>query len=124
MNKNSKLVISLLSAALMGTSFSALAASSDQQGDIFIPAQGQQVSEDFVKTSSARATAGYPDFTRVAESTINSVVSIKNFQYSQVNPYLRKKISPLSKFDRGERFILLPFVPWKHQQSRSSSRSP
>lgn len=80
MNKNSKLVISLLSAALMGTSFSALAASSDQQGDIFIPAQGQQVSEDFVKTSSARATAGYPDFTRVAESTINSVVSIKNFQ--------------------------------------------
>lgn len=79
MNKSKSSVLTLVVAALAGTA----AIGTNAQGrvaDVYIPSQQQQASTQYmVKTGSSRSMANYPDFTGVAEHTINSVVSIKNY---------------------------------------------
>ena len=79
MNKSKSSVLTLVVAALAGTA----AIGANAQGrvaDVYIPSQQQQASTQYmVKTGSSRSMANYPDFTGVAEHTINSVVSIKNY---------------------------------------------
>lgn len=79
MNKSKSSVLTLVVAALAGTA----AIGANAQGrvaDVYIPSQQQQASTQYmVKTGSSRPMANYPDFTGVAEHTINSVVSIKNY---------------------------------------------
>ena len=68
--------LSLMIAATLGSS---AAMAQNTQADVFIPSQEKPHADNFVKTAAARNAAAYPDFTRVAEHTTNSVVSIKNY---------------------------------------------
>ncbi|MBR5102156.1 MAG: hypothetical protein IK092_03450, partial [Muribaculaceae bacterium] len=84
MKKNTKLAVMLLGASILGsaTTMFATSALEKSNGDVFIPSQAKQEVEEsnIVNTASTRAIAvNTPDFTTVAENTINSVVSIKNY---------------------------------------------
>ena len=84
MKKNSKLAVMLLGASILGSATTMFATSAIEKakGDVFIPSQEKQEVQEsnFVNTASSRAIAvNTPDFTTVAENTINSVVSIKNY---------------------------------------------
>ncbi len=80
---NGKFVFSLIGATLIGSTSVMIASSDVNTGDIYIPSGSQANVEHFVRTAATRTGAGYPDFTVVAENTINSVVAIKNFQASR-----------------------------------------
>ena len=78
--------------------------------DVLI-SNGEQT-EGFVKTAS-RGLTGHPDFTAVAENTINSVVSIKN--YANVR---QRQYQDWGGFDPFEFF----FGPSRGQQNRKQQQ--
>ncbi len=74
---NKKLAFATLAGSALLSATTAFAVTKATMNDVFIPSNAQQTS-GFVNTAS-RGLAGQPDFTEVAEHTINSVVSIKNY---------------------------------------------
>ena len=90
MNKNLKLAIMLVAASILGSAATMMATSELQKKGVITDTyvlNKESRSEDsgngFVKTSSARAIDMSRDFTDVAESTINTVVSIKSYATPQ-----------------------------------------
>ena len=87
MNKNLKLAIMLVAASILGSAATMMATSELQKkgviSDTYVLTKENKTTDDgFVKTSS-RPIDLSNDFTDVAESTINSVVSIKNYATQQ-----------------------------------------
>ncbi len=83
MKKNLKLAAMLLSASILGSAATMMATSELQKkgviNDTYVLTKESQASDDgFVKTTT-RTVDMSRDFTDVAESTINCVVSIKNY---------------------------------------------
>lgn len=116
MNKSKSSVLTLVVAALAGTA----AIGANAQGrvaDVYIPSQQQQASTQYmVKTGSSRSMANYPDFTGVAEHTINSVVSIKN--YASV----RQQSNNFFQFGDGWDPFEFFFGPGNGQQQRKQQQ--
>jgi len=82
MNKNSKLAILLVGASIVGSAATLMATtalkSAGVGGDEYIPSKETTVDKNGFVSASMHADLS-KDFTSVAESTINSVVSIKSF---------------------------------------------
>lgn len=76
MKKSKKLVFATIASSVLLSATTAYGVTKATVNDVFIPS-GEQTN-GFVNTTS-RGFAGQPDFTQVAEHTINSVVSIKNY---------------------------------------------
>ncbi len=122
MKQNSKLILSLMSATLLGSSFSLQASSQNSKGDVFIPSTQQEaVMGNLVNTASARASVSYPDFTKVAENCINSVVSIKNYQPSRQQQY--QQFGGDDFFDPFEFFFGDGSSRRRQQQQKSQKKS-
>ncbi len=81
MKTNTKLVALVVSAAIAGSAVTIMATSAitgkGTMGDVYVPAQQNQ-EQSFVRTTAYPASIE-SDFTKAAESTINSVVSIKSY---------------------------------------------
>ncbi len=92
MNKNLKLAIMLVAASIMGSAATMMATSELQKKGIITDTyvhsstDNQTSNDGFVKTSS-RPIDMSRDFTDVAESTINCVVSIKSYATPQQSMY-------------------------------------
>jgi len=105
MNKNLKLAIMLVAASIMGSAATMMATSELQKkgiiSDTYVPSLNASdngtSSNGFVKTSS-RPIDTSRDFTEVAESTINCVVSIKCYTTPQQNYYQGGFIDPFEFF--------------------------
>ncbi len=100
MNKNLKLGIMLVAASMMGSAATMMATSELQKKgvitDTYVLNKENQTADDgFVRTSS-RPVDISRDFTDVAESTINCVVSIKN--YATPKMYQNDFIDPFEWF--------------------------
>ena len=76
MKKSKKLAFATIASSVLLSATTAYGVTKATVNDVFIPS-GEQTN-GFVNTAS-RGLAGQPDFTHVAEHTINSVVSIKNY---------------------------------------------
>lgn len=76
MKKSRKLAFATFASSVLFSAATAYGVTAATMNDVFIPS-GEQ-NNGFVNTAS-RGLAGQPDFTEVAEHTINSVVSIKNY---------------------------------------------
>lgn len=76
MKKSKKLAFATIASSVLLSATTAYGVTKATVNDVFIPS-GEQTN-GFVNTTS-RGFAGQPDFTQVAEHTINSVVSIKNY---------------------------------------------
>lgn len=76
MKKSKKLAFATIASSVLLSATTAYGVTKATVNDVFIPS-GEQTN-GFVNTTS-RGLAGQPDFTQVAEHTINSVVSIKNY---------------------------------------------
>ena len=90
MNKNLKLAIMLVAASMMGSAVTMMATSELQKKgvitDTYVMNKESKTSEadnGYVPTAGARAVDMSRDFTDVAENTINTVVSIKNYATQQ-----------------------------------------
>lgn len=86
MKQNKKLAILLAGASIIGSASTLFASQVMSQGkvinDSYIPAQESVATSQsaLVNTAAARpASASYPDLTAAAETSLNSVVSIKSF---------------------------------------------
>ena len=76
MKKSKKLAFATIASSVLLSATTAYGVTKATVNDVFIPS-GEQTN-GFVNTTS-RGLAGQPDFAQVAEHTINSVVSIKNY---------------------------------------------
>ena len=102
MNKNVKLAIMLVAASIMGSAATMMATSELQKKgvitDTYVLNKESKPSNDgFVQTSN-RTIDISRDFTDVAESTINCVVSIKSYATPQQNYYQGGFIDPFEFF--------------------------
>ena len=92
MKRNLKLVAMLLAASILGSAATMMATSELQKKGVITDTyvlnkdNNQATSDGFIKTAS-RTVDTSRDFTEVAESTINCVVSIKSFATPQQNFY-------------------------------------
>ena len=92
MKKANALTLTLMAAAMMSVAA--------QAGDTYIPSREQAaVAKQMVNTSAAPAVGTYPDFTEAAENTINSVVSIKNYQTPRQQQYQGNDFGFFDPFD-------------------------
>lgn len=94
MKKNSKIALMLVGASVLGSATTLMGESALRSAgvdvDTYIPGKETVSMDDsFVRTASSRsaAMASGIDFTGVAESTINSVVSIKSFETPKQQQY-------------------------------------
>ena len=110
MKKSKKLIITTLTSSVLLSAVTAYGVTKSSMQDVLI-SNGEQT-EGFVKTAS-RGLTGHPDFTAVAENTINSVVSIKN--YANVR---QRQYQDWGGFDPFEFF----FGPSRGQQNRKQQR--
>lgn len=82
MKKNTKMAVMLIGASIVGSASTIFATTALSKSGIikdeYIPTQEASKSDNFVKTA-VRQSSFDTDFTKAAESTINSVVSIKSF---------------------------------------------
>ena len=102
MNKNLKLAIMLVAASILGSAATMMATSELQKKgvitDTYVLTKESKATDDgFVQTSS-RPVDFSRDFTDVAESTINCVVSIKNLATPKQNYYQGGFIDPFEFF--------------------------
>ena len=105
MKKNLKLAIMLVAASVLGSAATMMATSElEKRGvihDTYVVTkennEGKPAENSFVQTST-RAVDMSRDFTDVAESTINCVVSIKNYATPQQNYYGGDFIDPFEFF--------------------------
>ncbi len=102
MNKNLKLAIMLVAASVMGSGVTMMATSELQKkgviADTYLPTQEKKISSDGFVQTSTRTVDMSRDFTDVAESTINCVVSIKSYATPQQNYYQGGFIDPFEFF--------------------------
>ena len=109
MTNTKKLALMLVAASIMGSATTLLATSGvEKVRDIYIQSQTdnqlEQVKDDGVVKSSTRNIStnsrynGALDFTRAAESTINSVVSIKSFATPRQQQYYGNDFDPFEFF--------------------------
>ena len=88
MKTNTKLAALAISAAVIGSGITLMASSvlkdKGVMGDTYLPAVEQK--QDFIRTVS-QPVAIETDFTKAAESTINSVVSIKSYATPRQQQY-------------------------------------
>ena len=94
MKKNSKIALMLVGASVLGSATTLMGESALRSAgydvDTYIPGkESVSMDDSFVRTASSRsaAMAAGVDFTGVAESTINSVVSIKSFETPKQQQY-------------------------------------
>ena len=94
MKKNSKIALMLVGASVLGSATTLMGESALRSAgydvDTYIPnKEAVNMDDSFVRTASSRSTAmaAAVDFTGVAESTINSVVSIKSFETPKQQQY-------------------------------------
>ena len=87
MKKNRKFAIALLAASAVVSATTSFAVTKVTMGDVCIPTSEQEAQAQNLKNTTLRGGAGAPDFTQVAEHTINSVVSIKNYATSRQQQY-------------------------------------
>ncbi|MBQ0114377.1 MAG: Do family serine endopeptidase [Bacteroidales bacterium] len=85
MKKNSKLAIMLISASIVGSATTLMATTALTRAgvdvDTFVPSKNTvKVDDNAIVRTSTRLPDTSTDFTEVAESTVNSVVSIKSFE--------------------------------------------
>ena len=102
MKKNLKLAVMLLAASILGSAATMMATSELQKKGVIsdtyvLTKESNTASDGFVKTST-RAVDMSRDFTDVAESTINCVVSIKNLATPQQNIYQGDFFDPFEFF--------------------------
>lgn len=88
MNTNKKLALLLFGAAILGSAATLLATAGVKSitgGDIYVPSKSSNVvsADDQKVVTVGSAPAVGVDFTKAAESTINSVVSIKSYATTQ-----------------------------------------
>lgn len=102
MNKNLKLAIMLVAASIMGSGVTMMATSELQKKgvitDTYLPNKESKNSSDGLVQTASRAVDLSRDFTDVAESTINCVVSIKSYATPQQNYYQGGFIDPFEFF--------------------------
>ncbi|MGM9868485.1 MAG: Do family serine endopeptidase [Sodaliphilus sp.] len=110
MKKSKKLILTTLTSSVLLSAVTAYGVTKSSMQDVLI-SNGEQT-EGFVNTAS-RGLSGHPDFTAVAENTINSVVSIKN--YANVR---QRQYQDWGGFDPFEFF----FGPSRGQQNRKQQR--
>ena len=110
MKKSKKLIITTLTSSVLLSAVTAYGVTKSSMQDVLI-SNGEQT-EGFVNTAS-RGLTGHPDFTAVAENTINSVVSIKN--YANVR---QRQYQDWGGFDPFEFF----FGPSRGQQNRKQQQ--
>ncbi|MDO4970607.1 MAG: Do family serine endopeptidase [Bacteroidales bacterium] len=84
MKKSRKLAFATIASSVLLSATTAFGVTKATINDQFISSEEQ--AEGFVKTAT-RGLAGHPDFTEVAEHTINSVVSIKNYANARQQQY-------------------------------------
>ncbi len=93
MKKNSKIALMLVGASVLGSATTLMGESALRSAgvdvDTFIPGkESVSMDDSFVRTASrSTALSAGVDFTDVAESTINSVVSIKSFETPKQQQY-------------------------------------
>jgi Do/DeqQ family serine protease len=93
MKKNSKIALMLVGASVLGSATTLVGESALRNAgmdvDTYIPSkESVSMDDSFVRTASRNvAMASGVDFTGVAESTINSVVSIKSFETPKQQQY-------------------------------------
>ena len=91
MNKNLKLAIMLVAASILGSGVTMMATSELQKKgiitDTYLTNKDSKVSSDGVVQTASRPVDLSRDFTDVAESTINCVVSIKSYATPQQSMY-------------------------------------
>ena len=102
MNKNLKLAIMLVAASVMGSAATMMATSELQKKGIItdtyvLNKESKTTNDGFAQTTS-RAVDLSRDFTDVAESTINTVVSIKSYATPQQNMYQGDFFDPFEFF--------------------------
>ena len=104
MKKNSKIALMLVGASVLGSATTLMGESALRSAgydvDTYIPSkESVSMDDSFVRTASNRtAIAAGVDFTGVAESTINSVVSIKSFETPKQQYYQGSGIDPFEFF--------------------------
>lgn len=104
MKKNLKLAVMLLAASMMGSAATMMATSELQKkgviNDTYVPNAEQKQGDmnSYVNTAGARMIDTSRDFTDVAESTINGVVSIKVYATPRQNYYQGDFIDPFEFF--------------------------
>lgn len=109
MKRIKKLILTTVSSSVLLSAVAAYGVTKTTMKDVCI-SNGEQ--NGFVNTTS-RGLSGHPDFTAVAENTINSVVSIKN--YANVR---QRQYQDWGGFDPFEFF----FGPSRGQQNRKQQR--
>ena len=102
MKKNLKLAIMLVAASILGSAATMMATSELQKKGVItdtyvLNKEGQPASDGFVRTST-RTVDMSRDFTDVAESTINCVVSIKSYATPKQNFYQGDFFDPFEFF--------------------------
>ena len=102
MNKNLKLAIMLIAASILGSGVTMMATSELQKkgviADTYVQNKDSRTTDDsFVQTASHPVDLSR-DFTDVAESTINCVVSIKSYATPQQNIYQGDFFDPFEFF--------------------------
>lgn len=105
MKKNNKIALMLIGASVLGSATTLVGQSALRNAghdvDTYIPnKETVSMDDSFVRSSSApsAAVAAGIDFTRVAESTINCVVSIKSFETPRQQYYQGGGIDPFEFF--------------------------
>ncbi|MBQ4367115.1 MAG: hypothetical protein II786_03425, partial [Muribaculaceae bacterium] len=94
MKKDSKLAILLISASIVGSAATLMATTALKSAgvdviDTFIPGKNTVTDENGFVSAAVRTPDLSKDFTSVAESTINSVVSIKSFATPRQQQYFQ-----------------------------------
>lgn len=90
MKKNTKMALLLFGAAILGSATTILATEGVKNitsGDVYIPSATNNNIEQSDNVVKVASSSGPVDFTKAAESTINSVVSIKSFASSRQEDY-------------------------------------
>ena len=102
MNKNLKLGIMLVAASILGSAATMMATSELQKKgvmtDTYLMANESKPSNDGFVKSSTRTVDTSRDFTDVAETTINTVVSIKSYATPQQSMYGNDFFDPFEFF--------------------------
>ena len=102
MNKNLKLAIMLVAASVMGSAATMMATSELQKKgvitDTYVLNKESKTTNDGFAQTTSRAVDLSRDFTDVAESTINTVVSIKSYATPQQNMYQGDFFDPFEFF--------------------------
>ena len=126
MNKNLKLAMMLVAASIMGSAATMMATSELQKkgviSDTYVMNKESMPSSDGMVNTATRSIDMSRDFTDVAESTINTVVSIKSYATPQQSMYQGDFFDPFEfffgpGFGQGQR-------QRKQQQQQKSEPQP